>query len=161
MNYTRTMEQDAAYRAKITVKDRPPIAKGSFTKVDQAIKGRDVDDSNVLVVGAGMATVTTNITTSANQKFNEEGIVSGETATIHVLASGAAKTTPISTVTATITKSGATEPVFNQKANNVNGYTSFAWDTANLTPGYYTLTVTAESNGWLRPANHHPHAHRP
>ena len=150
MSYTGTMEQDAAYRAKITVKDTP-IAKGSFTKVDQAIKGRDVYYSNVLVVGVGMATVTTNITTSANQKFNEEGIVSGETATIHVLASGAAKTTPISTVTATITKSGATEPVFNEKANNVNGYTSFAWDTANLTPGYYTLTVTAESNNGYAP----------
>lgn len=150
MSYTGTMEQDAAYRAKITVKDTP-IAKGSFTKVDQAIEGRDVYYSNVLVVGAGMATVTTNITTSANQKFNEEGIVSGETATIHVLASGAAKTTPISTVTATITKSGAPEPVFNEKANNVNGYTSFAWDTANLTPGYYTLTVTAESNNGYAP----------
>ena len=149
-SYTGTMEQDAAYRAEITVKDTP-IAKGSFTKVDQAIKGRDVYYSNVLVVGAGMATVTTNITTSANQKFNEEGIVSGETATIHVLASGAAKTTPISTVTATITKSGATEPVFNEKANNVNGYTSFAWDTADLTPGYYTLTVTAESNNGYAP----------
>lgn len=150
MSYTGTMEQDAAYRAKITVKDTP-IAKGSFTKVDQAIEGRDVYYSNVLVVGAGMATVTTNITTSANQNFNEEGIVSGETATIHVLASGAAKTTPISTVTATITKSGATDPVFNEKANNVNGYTSFAWDTANLTPGYYTLTVTAESNNGYAP----------
>ena len=150
MSYTGTMEQDAAYRAKITVKDTP-IAKGSFTKVDQAIEGRDVYYSNVLVVGAGMATVTTNITTSANQKFNEEGIVSGETATIHVLASGAAKTTPISTVTATITKSGATDPVFNEKANNVNGYTSFAWDTSDLTPGYYTLTVTAESNNGYAP----------
>ena len=150
MSYTGTMEQDAAYRAKITVKDTP-IAKGSFTKVDQAIEGRDVYYSNVLVVGAGMATVTTNITTSANQKFNEEGIVSGETATIHVLASGAAKTTPISTVTATITKSGATNPVFNEKANNVNGYTSFAWDTSDLTPGYYTLTVTAESNNGYAP----------
>ena len=150
MSYTGTMEQDAAYRAEITVKDTP-IAKGSFTKVDQAIKGRDVYYSNVLVVGAGMATVTTNITTSANQKFNEEGIVSGETATIHVLASGAAKTTPISTVTAAITKIGATEPVFNEKANNVNGYTSFAWDTADLTPGYYTLTVTAESNNGYAP----------
>ena len=149
-SYTGTMEQDAAYRAEITVKDTP-IAKGSFTKVDQLIKGRDVYYSNVLVVGAGMATVTTNITTSANQKFNEEGIVSGETATIHVLASGAAKTTPISTVTATITKSGATEPVFNEKANNVNGYTSFAWDTSDLTPGYYTLTVTAESNNGYAP----------
>lgn len=150
MNYTDTMEQDAAYRAKITVKDTP-IAKGSFTEVTQTNPGRKVYYSNVLVVGAGMATVTTNITTSANQKFNEEGIVSGETATIHVLASGAAKTTPISTVTATITKSGATEPVFNEKANNVNGYTSFAWDTADLTPGYYTLTVTAESNNGYAP----------
>ena len=150
MSYTGTMEQDAAYRAKITVKDTP-IAKGSFDEVTQANPGRKVYYSNVLVVGAGMATVTTNITTSANQKFNEEGIVSGETATIHVLASGAAKTTPISTVTATITKSGAPDPVFNKKANNVNGYTSFAWDTANLTPGYYTLTVTAESNNGYAP----------
>ena len=150
MSYTGTMEQDAAYRAKITVKDTP-IAKGSFTEVTQTNPGRKVYYSNVLVVGVGMATVTTNITTSANQNFNEEGIVSGETATIHVLASGAAKTTPISTVTATITKSGATDPVFNEKANNVNGYTSFAWDTANLTPGYYTLTVTAESNNGYAP----------
>ena len=150
MSYTGTMEQDAAYRAKITVKDTP-IAKGSFTEVTQTNPGRKVYYSNVLVVGAGMATVTTNITTSANQNFNEEGIVSGETATIHVLASGAAKTTPISTVTATITKSGATEPVFNEKANNVNGYTSFAWDTSGLTPGYYTLTVTAESNNGYAP----------
>lgn len=148
-SYTGMMEQDAAYRAKITVKDTP-IAKGSFTKVDQAIKGRDVYYSNVLVVGVGMATVTTNITTSANQKFNEEGIVSGETATIHVLASGAAKTTPISTVTATITNANGDE-VFKKEANNVNGYTSFAWDTANLTPGYYTLTVTAESNNGYAP----------
>lgn len=150
MSYTGTMEQDAAYRAEITVKDTP-IAKGSFTEVDQDIDGRKVYYSNVLVVGAGMATVTTNITTSANQNFNEEGIVSGETATIHVLASGAAKTTPISTVTATITKSGAPDPVFNEKANNVNGYTSFAWDTSDLTPGYYTLTVTAESNNGYAP----------
>ena len=149
MNYTGTMEQDAAYRAKITVKDTP-IAKGSFTEVTQTNPGRKVYYSNVLVVGAGMATVTTNITTSANQNFNEEGIVSGETATIHVLASGAAKTTPISTVTATITN-GASETVFNEKANNVNGYTSFAWDTAGLTPGYYTLTVTAESNNGYAP----------
>lgn len=148
-SYTDTMEQDAAYRAKITVKDTP-IAKGSFTKVDQAIKGRDVYYSNVLVVGAGMATVTTNITTSANQNFNEEGIVSGETATIHVLASGAAKTTPISTVTATITNANGDE-VFKKEANNVNGYTSFAWDTSDLTPGYYTLTVTAESNNGYAP----------
>lgn len=150
MSYTGTMEQDAAYRAKITVKDTP-IAKGSFTEVTQTNPGRKVYYSNVLVVGAGMATVTTNITTSANQNFNEEGIVSGETATIHVLASGAAKTTPISTVTATITKSGAPDPVFNEKANNVNGYTSFAWDTSDLTPGYYTLTVTAESNNGYAP----------
>ena len=150
MNYTGTMEQDAAYRAKITVKDTP-IAKGSYDEVPQTISGRKVYYSNVLVVGVGMATVTTNITTSANQNFNEEGIVSGETATIHVLASGAAKTTPISTVTATITKSGATDPVFNEKANNVNGYTSFAWDTSDLTPGYYTLTVTAESNNGYAP----------
>ena len=149
-SYTDTMEQDAAYRAKITVKDTP-IAKGSFTEVTQTNPGRKVYYSNVLVVGAGMATVTTNITTSANQNFNEEGIVSGETATIHVLASGAAKTTPISTVTATITKSGAPDPVFNEKANNVNGYTSFAWDTSDLTPGYYTLTVTAESNNGYAP----------
>lgn len=148
-SYTDTMEQDAAYRAKITVKDTP-IAKGSFTEVTQTNPGRKVYYSNVLVVGAGMATVTTNITTSANQNFNEEGIVSGETATIHVLASGAAKTTPISTVTATITN-GASETVFNEKANNVNGYTSFAWDTSGLTPGYYTLTVTAESNNGYAP----------
>lgn len=148
-SYTGMMEQDAAYRAKITVKDTP-IAKGSYDEVPQTISGRKVYYSNVLVVGVGMATVTTNITTSANQNFNEEGIVSGETATIHVLASGAAKTTPISTVTATITN-GASETVFNEKANNVNGYTSFAWDTANLTPGYYTLTVTAESNNGYAP----------
>ena len=153
-----TVPQDAAYRAEITVTNTAPV-QGSAQGVlqddaDDMTTGRKVYYSNVLVVGAGQATVTTNITTSANTKFNEEGIVKGETVTIHALVAGAAKVTPISNLTATILPQGVTDPalaVFTDEKDNVNGYNAFTWDTTNVTPGYYTLTVVATSNNGYAP----------
>ena len=159
-----TVPQDAAYRAKITVTDTAPV-QGSSQGVlqddaDDMTTGRKVYYSNVLVVGAGQATVTTNITTSANKNFNEEGIVEGETVTIHALVAGASGVTPISKLTATILPQGATDPaqaVFTagfgegEKVTTVNGYNAFTWNTTGVTPGYYTLTVEATSNNGYAP----------
>ena len=142
--------QDAAYRAMITVTGTP-ITKGSFTEVDQAVAGRKVYYSNVLVVGAGQATVTTNITTSDNTNFNEEGIVEGETVTIHALVAGASNVTPISNLTVTITPKGSSDAVFTDELTTVNGYNAFTWNTTGVTPGYYTLTVEATSNNGYAP----------
>lgn len=159
-----TVPQDAAYRAKITVTNTAPV-QGSAQGVLQGAanattNGRQVYYSNVLVVGAGQATVTTNITTSANKNFNEEGIVEGETVTIHALVAGASGVTPISKLTATILSQGATDPaqaVFTagfgegEKVTTVNGYNAFTWNTTGVTPGYYTLTVEATSNNGYAP----------
>lgn len=150
--------QDAAYRAEITVTNTAPV-QGSAQGVlqndaDDMTTGRKVYYSNVLVVGAGQATVTTNITTSANTKFNEEGIVAGETVTIHALVAGASNVTPISNLTATILPQGVTDPalaVFTDEVTTVNGYNAFTWDTTGVTPGYYTLTVKATSNNGYAP----------
>lgn len=153
-----TVPQDAAYRAEITVTNTAPV-QGSAQGVQQGAAnatttGRKVYYSNVLVVGAGQATVTTNITTSANTKFNEEGIVAGETVTIHALVAGASNVTPISNLTVTILPQGVTEPalaVFTDEPTTVNGYNAFTWDTTGVTPGYYTLTVVATSNNGYAP----------
>ena len=155
-NYTiSSVPQDAAYRAKITVTDTAPV-QGSAQGVLQAAAddfttGRQVYYSNVLVVGAGQATVTTNITTSNNTKFNEEGIVEGETVTIHALVAGASNVTPISNLTVTITPKGSSDAVFTDKLTTVNGYNAFTWNTTGVTPGYYTLTVEATSNNGYAP----------
>lgn len=153
-----TVPQDAAYRAEITVTNTAPV-QGSAQGVQQGAAnatttGRKVYYSNVLVVGAGQATVTTNITTSANTKFNEEGIVAGETVTIHALVAGASNVTPISNLTVTILPQGVTDPalaVFTDELTTVNGYNAFTWDTTGVTPGYYTLTVVATSNNGYAP----------
>ena len=158
-----TVRQNAAYRAKITVvdMDTAPAVQGSVQGVKQGAAnatttGRKVYYSNVLVVGAGQATVTTNITTSANTNFNEEGIVEGETVTIHALVAGASNVTPISNLTATITAknvAGLTPgyEVFSDEVTTVNGYNAFTWNTTGVTPGYYTLTVKATSNNGYAP----------
>ena len=136
--------QGAAYRAVITVKDTD-IAKGSYTMVDQNIDGRQVYYSNILVAGEGAATVTVTTNTS-NTADGYEGIVEGETVTIHTFVSGATNTTPISEMTVTVTDESATE-VFKEVKYNVNGHMPFDWTTS--APGIYTLTVTAEStNGY-------------
>ena len=144
------VEPGAAYRAVITVKDTP-IAKGSFTKVDQQIKGRDVYYSNILVATNAPATLTVNVNTSNTSK-GYEGIVEGETVTIHTFTSGATGTTPISQLTVNIYEgkspaAGAT-PVFTAEKANVNGHVSFDWN-KDVTPGYYTLKVKATfTNGY-------------
>lgn len=149
--------QDAAYRAEITVTNTAPV-QGSAQGVlqddaDDMTTGRKVYYSNVLVVGAGQATVTTNITTSANTKFNEEGIVEGETVTIHALVAGASNVTPISNLTVTVTPKGSSDVVFTDELTTVNGYNAFTWNTTGVTPGYYTLTVKATSNNGYAPQN--------
>lgn len=146
-----TVKQGAAYRAMITVKDTP-IVKGSYTFVDQGtvgtadIKdGRQVYYSNILVANPAPPTVTVNVNTS-NTADGFEGIVEGETVTIHTFASGASGTTPISELTATITDASGAE-VDKQVKTNVNGHVSFDWTAAK--PGYYTLKVVAKfTNGY-------------
>lgn len=138
------VEDGAAYRAVITVKDTP-IAKGSYTFVDQVIDGRQVYYSNILVAADAPATVTVNVNTS-NTTDGYEGIVEGETVTIHTFASGASGTTPISELTVTITDANGDE-VEKQVKTNVNGHVSFDWTAAK--PGYYELKVVAKfTNGY-------------
>ena len=144
------VEQGAAYRAVITVNDTP-IAKGSFTEVQQAIPGHKVYYSNILVAANAPATLTVNVNTS-NTSDGYEGIVEGETVTIHTFTSGATGTTPISKLTVNIYEgkspaAGAT-PVFTAEKANVNGHVSFDWN-KDVTPGYYTLKVKATfTNGY-------------
>lgn len=144
------VEHGAAYRAVITVKDTP-IAKGSFTEVQQAIPGRKVYYSNILVAANAPATLTVNVNTDNTSK-GYEGIVEGETVTIHTFTSGATGTTPISQLTVNIYEgkspaAGAT-PVFTAEKANVNGHVSFDWN-KDVTPGYYTLKVKATfTNGY-------------
>lgn len=144
------VEQGAAYRAVITVNDTP-IAKGSFTQVPQAISGRKVYYSNILVAANAPATLTVNVNTDNTSK-GYEGIVEGETVTIHTFTSGATGTTPISKLTVNIYEgkspaAGAT-PVFTAEKANVNGHVSFDWN-KDVTPGYYTLKVKATfTNGY-------------
>lgn len=146
-----TVPQNVAYRAEITVTGTP-ITKGSDTEVVQAVAGRKVYYSNVLVVGDGMLTVTTNITTSANKNFNEEGIVKGETVTIHTLVAGATGSAPVCKLEATVKSVTDPSKSFTITADGgsytSNGYCALTWDTAAaaVTPGYYTLTVKATSN---------------
>lgn len=143
-------EQGAAYRAVITVNDTP-IAKGSYTEFQQEIPGRKVYYSNILVAANAPATLTVNVNTSNTGK-GYEGIVEGETVTIHTFTSGATGTTPISKLTVNIYagKNPATdaELVFTAEKADVNGHVSFDWSNG-VTPGYYTLKVNATfTNGY-------------
>lgn len=152
------VKQGAAYRAVITVNDTP-IAKGSFTEVQQAIPGHKVYYSNILVAANAPATLTVNVNTS-NTSDGYEGIVEGETVTIHTFTSGATGTTPISQLTVNIypgkpeavaaaaTAGTPVAPVFTAEKANVNGHVSFDWN-KDVTPGYYTLKVKATfTNGY-------------
>lgn len=152
------VEQGAAYRAVITVKDTP-IAKGSFTEVQQAIPGHKVYYSNILVAANAPATLTVNVNTDNTSK-GYEGIVEGETVTIHTFTSGATGTTPISKLTVNIypgkpeavaaaaAAGTPVAPVFTAEKANVNGHVSFDWN-KDVTPGYYTLKVKATfTNGY-------------
>lgn len=156
------VEHGAAYRAVITVKDTP-IAKGSYEKIDQGTvgtadknDGRQVYYSNILVAANAPATLTVNVNTS-NTSDGYEGIVEGETVTIHTFTSGATDTTPISQLTVNIYPGKPEEvaaattpvaPVFTAEKANVNGHVSFDWN-KDVTPGYYTLKVKATfTNGY-------------
>mgnify|MGYP004649591489 CR=1 FL=1 len=159
------VEPGAAYRAVITVKDTP-IAKGSYEKIDQGTvgtadknDGRQVYYSNILVAANAPATLTVNVNTS-NTSDGYEGIVEGETVTIHTFTSGATGTTPISQLTVNIypgkpeevaaaaTAGTPVAPVFTAEKANVNGHVSFDWN-KDVTPGYYTLKVKATfTNGY-------------
>ena len=152
------VEQDTAYRAVITVKDpATPIVKGSFELVDQAVKGRQVYYSNVMMPTSGETTIAVAVNTN-ERGDNLEGITEGETVTVNVLVSGAVGAVPNATLNVTIeaddTKGNATgyEKTFTSKAT-VDGWNAFEWDTSarddndKLTePGFYTLTVEATSN---------------
>ena len=154
--------QGTAYRAVITVKDTP-IAKGSYEKIDQGTvgtadknDGRQVYYSNILVAANAPATLTVNVNTDNTSK-GYEGIVEGETVTIHTFTSGATGTTPISQLTVNIYPGKPAEvaaattpvaPVFTAEKANVNGHVSFDWN-KDVTPGYYTLKVKATfTNGY-------------
>lgn len=156
------VEKGAAYRAVITVNDTP-IAKGSYEKIDQGTvgtadknDGRQVYYSNILVAANAPATLTVNVNTS-NTSDGYEGIVEGETVTIHTFTSGATGTTPISQLTVNIYPGKPAEvaaattpvaPVFTAEKANVNGHVSFDWN-KDVTPGYYTLKVKATfTNGY-------------
>ena len=156
------VEKGAAYRAVITVKDTP-IAKGSYEKIDQGTvgtadknDGRQVYYSNILVAANAPATLTVNVNTDNTSK-GYEGIVEGETVTIHTFTSGATGTTPISQLTVNIYPGKPAEvaaattpvaPVFTAEKANVNGHVSFDWN-KGVTPGYYTLKVNATfTNGY-------------
>ena len=142
------VEQGAAYRAKITVKDTP-IAKASFQNYQQEDNaGRRTYYSNVLLAEEGQTTANVILSTS-NREDNFEGIVAGETVTINVLVSGTAKTTPYSKITATIKDPATDETVATFEENNVDGWNDFQWETK--TPGFYELTVNVNSNNGFAP----------
>lgn len=151
--YNVNVKQGAAYRAMITVKDTAPV-KGSFTEVlqadaDDATSGSKIYYTNILVPTLGQSTLSYNITTDKFTNFNEEGIVEGEKATVHVYINGATETTPISSLTVSITKQGETEPVYTDTRYSVNGYTAIDWQTKVGDAGYYELKIEAvPSNGY-------------
>lgn len=146
------VEQDTAYRAVITVNDQP-ITKGSYTKVEQTVKGRQVYYSNVLMATDTNMTVSVALNTSKIDAENTEGITEGEIVTANVYLSGVVGAVPNANVTVTVTndssKGNGTAGDYKQvlgNKNTVNGWNAFDWDTTGVTPGFYTLTVSAKTN---------------
>lgn len=146
------VEQNTAYRAVITVNDQP-ITKGSYKEVDQTIKGRQVYYSNVLMPTDTNMTVSVALNTSKIGAENTEGITEGETVTANVFLSGVVGAVPNANVTVTVTnddaKGNGTAGEYKQilgNKNTVNGWNAFDWDTTGVTPGFYTLTVSATTN---------------
>ena len=151
------VEQNTAYRAVITVKDQP-ITKGSFDKLDQGVigtadanDGRQVYYSNVLMPTDTNMTVSVALNTSKIGAENTEGITEGETVTANVFLSGVVGAVPNANVTVKVTNDSAKgndtayEKTFTSM-NTVNGWNAFDWDTTGVTPGFYTLTVSATTN---------------
>lgn len=146
------VEQNTAYRAVITVNDQP-ITKGSYKEVDQPIKGRQVYYSNVLMPTDTSMTVSVALNTSKIGAENTEGITEGETVTANVYLSGVVGAVPNANVTVKVTnddaKGNGTAGEYKQilgNKNTVNGWNAFDWDTTGVTPGFYTLTVSATTN---------------
>lgn len=146
------VEQDTAYRAVITVNDQP-ITKGSYTKVEQTVKGRQVYYSNVLMATDTNMTVSVALNTNKIGAENTEGITEGEIVTANVYLSGVVGAVPNANVTVTVTndssKGNGTAGDYKQvlgNKNTVNGWNAFDWDTTGVTPGFYTLTVSAKTN---------------
>lgn len=146
------VEQDTAYRAVITVNDQP-ITKGSYTKVEQTVKGRQVYYSNVLMATDTNMTVSVALNTGKIGAENTEGITEGEIVTANVYLSGVVGAVPNANVTVTVTndssKGNGTAGDYKQvlgNKNTVNGWNAFDWDTTGVTPGFYTLTVSAKTN---------------
>ena len=147
-----------AYRAVVTVEDKP-ITQGSHTAVKQTVAGRQVYYSNILVAQDNQVTVTTNVNTS-NTADGYEGIVEGETVTIHTYVAGAASVEGVANNSVTVTiKDSSDKVVYKQTKNDVLGHTSFTWNTLKtwdedsktftdvaMKPGYYTMTVATDSN---------------
>jgi hypothetical protein len=123
-----TAIQGRAYRAVITVTGSDPTL-ASYNQVTEPVAGRRTYYSNVLTAGDSNITLNISITTS-NTGLGYEGIVEGETATIHTLMAGGS-VTPISSVTVTVTPKGEEDTVvFTKTENNVNGNVRFDWNTA-------------------------------
>ena len=148
-----TVEQDAAYRAVITVANEP-ITKGSFTEIRQdatndLLNGHKQYYSNVLCAADGQTTIDVLIDTNG-RGTNKEGITEGETVNVNVFLSGATQATPIADVTVKIendTAKGNNETYSTTlTGSTVNGWNVFPWNTVGVAPGFYKVTVSSKSN---------------
>ena len=147
-----TVEQDAAYRAVITVANEP-ITKGSFTEIEQdanaLLNGHKQYYSNVLCAADGQTTIDVLIDTNG-RGTNKEGITEGETVNVNVFLSGATQATPIADVTVKIendTAKGNNETYSTTlTGSTVNGWNVFPWNTVGVAPGFYKVTVSSKSN---------------
>ena len=148
-----TVEQDAAYRAVITVANEP-ITKGSFTEIrqdatDALLNGHKQYYSNVLCAADGQTTIDVLIDTNG-RGTNKEGITEGETVNVNVFLSGATQATPIADVTVKIendTAKGNNETYSTTlTGSTVNGWNVFPWNTVGVAPGFYKVTVSSKSN---------------
>ena len=154
---TLTVEQNTAYRAMITVKDQP-ITKGSFTEVDQEVKGRKVYYSNILMPTDASITMSVMVNTDKNGE-NLEGITEGETVTANVFLSGAVGSVPNAEIEVLIEadKSKGNDTGYKKTFTKatVNGWNSIDWNTKaeEVKPGFYTMTITAKTNTGYAPTN--------
>lgn len=147
-----TVEQDAAYRAVITVANEP-ITKGSFAEIEQdanaLLNGHKQYYSNVLCAADGQTTIDVLIDTNG-RGTNKEGITEGETVNVNVFLSGATQATPIADVTVKIendTAKGNNETYSTTlTGSTVNGWNVFPWNTVGVAPGFYKVTVSSKSN---------------
>ena len=143
-----TVEQNTAYRAVITVKDQP-ITKGSYTKVKQAVEGRQVYYSNILMPTDASITMSVMVNTDKNGE-NLEGITEGETVTANVFLSGVTGSVPNAEIEVRIEADAAKGNDKNYAKSftkaTVNGWNSIDWDTKDVEPGFYTMKITAKTN---------------